>query len=77
MNLTTPIGKREVLSYREVMAMLGLTYNQVKNLVATGRLKRRFSGVFPLHYEDVNRFIMDLNTGRVTLGRGSRKKQPA
>lgn len=74
MNLATPIGQREVMTYGEVGKSLGMTYNQVRHLTLAGKLKRRFSGTFPFYYEDVNRFIMDLNSGKVRLGRGGSRK---
>ena len=71
MNLASPKGIRERLSWAEVAALLQMKRSQVHNLVyGTAGLQKRYSGEYPFYYEDVNRFILDFNNGKINPGRG-------
>jgi len=71
MRLVGPIGARERLSWQEVMDALGLPLSTVQKLAYSGRLRKRFKGSYPFFFEDVNRFIVDFNNGKVHIGRTS------
>jgi len=55
------------------MAVLAMPFSTVKHLAADGRLVKRYVGTYPFYYEDVNRFIMDLNAGKIHVGRIGKK----
>jgi hypothetical protein len=70
MNLVSATSLRTVYTYREVQEFLGMTFNQVRSLVQSGKLRKRYRGKYGFDQGDINKFIHDLNHGRVTLGRG-------
>jgi len=68
MNLAPQIGMRSVYSWKEVASFLGMKEEQVRSLVRTNRLIKRYTGMFPFAQKDVNQFLVRFNAGEIQFG---------
>lgn len=68
MNLIPSAGFRTMYSWAEVSTFLGMTKNQVHNLVEKGHLRKAGKGLWPFAQTDVNAFLNRLNNGKIEVG---------
>ena len=61
---------KKMLTYKEAAQLIRLTVPQVKCLVICGKLRRRGSPESPILLEDLNEFLVRLNTGNLRYGIG-------
>lgn len=61
-------GLRRVVTLDEICADCGFSANQVRWFVRRGSLRRRYGRtVYGFDLDDVNRFLLDLNNGRLPV----------